>query len=58
MDRDETASVIHNLFESWYSFLLRYGLRLRAGRSEVEDSVQDTMMLLYQNLSKGTKGAP
>jgi RNA polymerase sigma-70 factor (ECF subfamily) len=53
MDADNATRMLVSLFESWYSFLVRYGSRSTGSFALAEDLVQETFMQLYRELRKG-----
>src|ERR1700754_3231079 len=55
MDQTQADLLLQNLFDEWYGALVRYGLRLSRDRSIVEDSVQQSMWLLYCELRGGNE---
>ena len=53
MERDRADEVIRQLFRSWYSSLVNYGLRYCGSMERAEDAAQAAFMALYRDLLAG-----
>lgn len=53
MNRAETIRLIGELFESWYSSLVRYAMRITGSADIAEDIVQEAFVLLCQECRAG-----
>jgi RNA polymerase sigma factor (sigma-70 family) len=50
---DEATEVVSSLYESWYSFLVRYASRLTGSVDSAEDVAQEAFMHLYREMRAG-----
>jgi len=55
MDREQAATVVDALYETWYAQLLRYAIRLVRQKSTAEEVVQDTFLDFYKALRAGSE---
>jgi len=55
MTRDEAAEVVADLFESWYSTVVRYACRLTGSVELAEDVVQEAFLMLCSSLMSGAE---
>ncbi len=55
MNRQEASDLVTSLYESWYSALVRYALRLTGSSALAQDAVQQAFMDLYSALVEGQR---
>jgi RNA polymerase sigma-70 factor (ECF subfamily) len=53
LNETDATTLVTELFDRWYTPLLRYALRSTAAHDQAEDLVQDVFMQLYQALRSG-----
>ncbi len=55
MNRDKACALVTSLYEGWYSSVVRYVYRMTGSFDLAEDIVQESFMLLYRELQRGTR---
>jgi len=53
VNETDATTLVTELFDHWYTPLVRYALRSTAAHDQAEDLVQDVFMQLYQALRSG-----
>ncbi len=53
MNESDATTLVTELFDRWYTPLVRYAIRSLGARDQAEDLVQDVFMQLYQALRAG-----
>jgi RNA polymerase sigma-70 factor (ECF subfamily) len=54
MKREDADTFVEDLYESWYATLVRYAFRSCGNLANAEEATQESFLLLYRELIKGT----
>ncbi|MCL5742537.1 MAG: sigma-70 family RNA polymerase sigma factor [Acidobacteria bacterium] len=55
MNRADATSIVADLHDSWYPYLVRYAIRVGVPVALAEEAVQETFVALYKALLKGQR---